>query len=321
MRFSRRTSAQAALAVLLTACTSTPPPRPPPRSVKAADKPAVLVRLGDDTRRAGDPQDAVTLYRSANGASPHDPVPLTRMGEGLNDTDDPERAEQAFRGALALNPKDEGALRGLAIALLAEGRPADAYGTLQQLDTNHDPHLLRLLGTSLDLMGRNADAQTAYRRGLALAPTDSALHGNLALSLALTGDRAGALAEMRAAIASPQPDPRQEANAVMVLALLGETDEARARGTQTVGDVATEKLLARVSRVEQASNAASRAAALGVITSNAASAPPAPHPLLPPPDTAAKAPAATAGVNAVPVPEAAAPAAGSADPARSPNPN
>jgi Flp pilus assembly protein TadD len=271
-----------ALLGLLSACVTSPPPRPLPPAVKAADKPHMLTRLGDDVRRGGDAAGAVALYRAAAAAAPRDPVPLTNMGEALNEAGDPQRAEQAFRAALTLQTGDPAAQQGLAVALLAQGRPAEALPLLQALDKpGAGARLLGAEGTALDMLGRHADAQAVYRRGLQADPTDAALHGNLALSLALAGQAEASLAELRAAIGAPLPDPRQEANAVLVLVLLDRLDEARVRGGQTIGPAGTEMLIDRAATARQTSDPLLQAQALGVLTAPGMAA--APRSLLPPP--------------------------------------
>ncbi len=253
-----------------------------PPAVKAADKPHILTRLGDDVRRGGDAGGAVALYRSAAAAAPRDPVPLTDLGEALNEAGDPQRAEQAFRTSLTLQTGNPTAQQGLAVALLAQGRPAEALPILQALDKpGAGARLLGAEGTALDMLGRHQEAQAVYRRGLQADPTDAALHGNLALSLALAGQAEASLDELRAALGAPLPDPRQEANAVLVLVLLDRLDEARARGGQTIGPAGTATLIDRAIAARQTSDPLRQAQALGVLT--APGLPAAPRTLLPPP--------------------------------------
>jgi Flp pilus assembly protein TadD len=259
------------------------PPTQAPRTVTGSQRPEMLTRLGDDMRRNGDAAGAIGLYRAASQADPRDPVTLERMGDAFMDMNDPARAEQAFRGELAIDPHNAAAERGLALALLAQNKAAEALPILQRLaQGSSDPRLLRADGTALDMVGRPGDAQAVYRRGLRFAPIDADLHGNLALSLALSGDAPDALTEMQAAIASPNPDPRQNANAVLVLALTGNADAARAQGDATIGAAATEALLARAQQALAAADSRSRAIAVGVVTSNASGAPPLASVLLPP---------------------------------------
>jgi Flp pilus assembly protein TadD len=271
------------LLALCAGCAAPDPPAPAPRTVRDGQRPELLTRLGDDMRRNGDAAGAIGIYRAAAQADPRDPVLLQRMGAAFMDMNDPARAEQAFRGELAIDPRNATAERGLALALLAQNRAVEALPILQELaQGSDDPGLLRANGTALDMVGRPADAQAEYRRGLRFAPVDADLHGNLALSLALSGDAAGALTQMQAAIASPTPDPRQDANAVLVLALTGDTAAARTRGDATIGAAATEALLARAQQAVTAADARSRAVAVGVVTSNAANGPPTASSLLPP---------------------------------------
>jgi Flp pilus assembly protein TadD len=264
-------------------CAASDPPKQTPRTLASNQRTDMLIRLGDDMRRNGDATGAIGLYRVASRAAPHDPLLLQHMGGAFLDTNDPARAEQAFRGALDIDPGDLASDHGLALALLAQGRAAEALPILQRLARgSSDPALLRAEGTALDMVGNPGAAQAVYRRGLRLAPIDADLHGNLALSLALSGDAAGALAQMQAAIASPNPDPRQNANAVLVLALAGNTAAARTRGNATIGSVATDALLARAEQAGAATDARSRAAAVGVLANNASGALPVAATLLPP---------------------------------------
>jgi Flp pilus assembly protein TadD len=253
---------------VLTACAGCAAPAPPthdPHPLAASQRPEMLTRLGDDMRRNGDAPGALGFYRAASLAAPNDPAPLERMGDAFMDMNDPARAEQAFRGELVVDPGNTAAKRGLALALLAQHRAAEALPMLQGLaQGSSDPALLRAEGTALDMTGQPQQAQGAYRRGLRFAPVDADLHGNLALSLALGGDAADALAQMQAAIASPNPDPRQEANAVLVLALTGNAAAAQVRGEATIGATATQALLARAQQALAAKDAGSRAACLDI---------------------------------------------------------
>jgi Flp pilus assembly protein TadD len=270
-----------------------------------------MLRIADDVKRSGDGRGAIILYRGAAQEAPSDPLPLQRLGTALLDANEAERAEQAFRSALTLRADDPPARRGLALSLLAQGRAAEALPILQTLEASgSDARLLRAEGTAFDMLGRSAEAQAAFRRGIARAPSDADLHGNLALSLALSGNAADALAELRAALAAPQPDPRQEGNAVLVLSLLGRTAEAEVRGTQTLGTEATISLMRRAARARAAETSADRLAALGVLTSSLTAAPPATSSLLPPPETTSVTGAAPANSEApsppvVDLPEAA----------------
>jgi Flp pilus assembly protein TadD len=287
------------LLALCAGCAAPDPPAHAPRTLAGSQRPEMLTRLGDDMRRSGDSADAIGFYRAASQAAPRDPAMLERMGDAFMDMNDPARAEQAFRGELVIDPGNVAAKRGLALALLAQGRASEALPILQRLaEGSSDPGLLRAEGTALDMVGRPADAQAVYRRALSIAPVDPDLHGNLALSLALSGDAAGALTEMQAAIAAPNPDPRQDANAVLVLALTGNADAARTRGDATIGAAATEALLARAQQALTATDARSRAISVGVLTGSVSGAPPAAATLLPP---ATAAPVASTRVAVTPI--------------------
>jgi Flp pilus assembly protein TadD len=257
----------AAAAILLSACATTPQSRQltkVPRSTPGAA--AMLVRIGDSMRDSGDPQGAIALYRAANRRNPRDAVSLIHMGEAFNKLGDAPQAEAAFGAAAILAPNNAEAQRGLAIALLREGRVNEALPLLQYLDRRApDADLLLAEGTALDMTGRSREAQAVYRRALKIAPADARLHGNLSLSLALVGDLPDALHEMALAIDAPEPDAREAANAVMVLTLAGQRQQAEAQGRDSVGAAETEILIARAESARGAPDAIGRARALGMI--------------------------------------------------------
>jgi len=233
--------------------------------VPAGNQTASLLRLGDRMRASGDMAGALGFYSAAAQRDPRSAPALEKLGEGFLAVGEPARAEQAFRAALAV--RESGTARhGLAVALIGQQRAAEALPMLERLARgSSDPRLLRDWGVALDLAGQPRAAQEAYRRGLAAAPADATLHGNLALSLALDGQAEAAMASLRAALAAPVPDARLGANAVLVLALCGNEAEARAQGMARLGAEATEGLLARAATARGMPDAASRAAAIGLV--------------------------------------------------------
>ncbi len=211
-------------------------------------------------------ESAARERKDVDARDPRNPLALRCMGQALAEMNQPARAEQAFLAALVVDGSDPVVRRALGLAQLRLQRPDQAAVSLQPLAaTTTDPQLLRLYGTALAMSGRPDEAAAAYHCGLALAPADAALHGNLALALAAADRTDEAMAELDAAVAAPIPDPRQDANAVLVLALLGRYSEARmrAQGAQ-LGPQATDMLLARAARARQAPDAAGRSQALGL---------------------------------------------------------
>jgi protein O-GlcNAc transferase len=226
----------------------------------------MLVRLGDSMRDDGDPQGAIAMYRAANRRNPRDAASLIHMGEAFNKLGNAPQAEAAFGAAAILAPNNAEAQRGLAIALLREGRVGEALPLLQHLDgRTPDADLLLAEGTALDMTGRSREAQAVYRRALEIAPADARLHGNLSLSLALAGDLPEALREIALALNAPEPDAREAANAVMVLTLAGRRQQAEAQGRDSIGAAETEILIARAQFARGAPDAIGRARALGMI--------------------------------------------------------
>ena len=227
---------------------------------------ASLVRVGDNLRANGDLAGAAGFYRSASLKAPIDPVPLVRLGDLHHAEGNDVQSEAAYRIALAAAPQDAGANGGLAAALLTQGRSAEALAILEPLAKDSlDARTLRNLGVALDMAGRQEEAQATYRRGLAVAPADADLHGNLALSLAISGDVEAALRSMRTAASLPAARTWQPANLVLLLTMAGREGEARAQAAgmppRTLATV-----LNQGRRARSAITPAARALALGVAT-------------------------------------------------------
>ena len=78
---------------------------------------------------------------------------------------EPEEARSAFERARALGAQTNGAA-GIAQALLAQGRAAEAAALLEPLSERlRHPHVYRLLGRTYQALGREDDARIALARG------------------------------------------------------------------------------------------------------------------------------------------------------------
>jgi len=100
---------------------------------------------------------ALAAYREASKIAPDRPLPYVGLGGVLARLDRVDEAMAAYRVALERAPDDEGALRGFADLLAAQGRAAEAATTLD-----------RVAGV-LERDGRLADACDVARRALELA--------------------------------------------------------------------------------------------------------------------------------------------------------
>jgi Flp pilus assembly protein TadD len=112
--------------------------------------------------------------------------------------------------------------------LIAMGQPALAE---QQIDSalRADPgdyRALNLLGVSLDLQGRHAEAQANYRRGIELAPDYASLRSNFGLSLAITGPPQEAIAQLSPIAGSTRADARIRQNLAFAFAMAGDLQNA-----------------------------------------------------------------------------------------------
>ena len=145
-----------------------------------------LMTLARQAETDGRDRRAVALYRRAHDLYPMDSAPLAAWGHLALRVGAPERALALFEAALSVDPDDSGARHGLATAHvdLDEADAALAqYETLVGWDAG-DYRAWNGKGVALDMLARHDEAQTAYRKGLAVAPGNPNLARNLTLSLA-----------------------------------------------------------------------------------------------------------------------------------------
>jgi Flp pilus assembly protein TadD len=153
---------------------------------------AMIVR-GDAFFTRGAITEATLWYQRALKQSPHSVHALVGMGRIHLETD-PAKSEAYFQRALGEDPRSVAALNDLGIAC--------------------------------DIQGRHGDAQSFYRRALALAPDNSDTLVNLGLSLVRSGDRSGALEILHPLATTPDLDMKVKRNLANALKAAGDPDGA-----------------------------------------------------------------------------------------------
>jgi len=206
--------------------------------IQAQDGPTL--RLARAARQAGDFTSAVNLYRSAVETTSPDPALLVELGDTLVQSGAPDDGIDVYWRVLGLQKVDPksgarlGAVRGLARAYLTLGELATALEHWNEAQTMapQDPGALVGQGVVLDMLGRHAEAQTAYRAVLTNAPHDVPARNNLALSLALTGHFPEALEIITPMARSSTATPQIRQNLALIYGLQG--DPARASAMSRV---------------------------------------------------------------------------------------
>jgi Flp pilus assembly protein TadD len=98
-----------------------------------------------------------------------------------------------------------------------------------------DWQTLSALGTALAAAGKQTEAQSHFKRALALQPNHRPTLNNLALSYALDGKLADAEKTLRAAGVGEADTPRQmKENLALVMALAGKYDDAERLATKVL---------------------------------------------------------------------------------------
>jgi Flp pilus assembly protein TadD len=190
--------------------------------------------LGLAQERSGDLKGAADSFEGAARLDPKDAGALIELGRVFTKNNRPADAETKFRAALGIEPKSPEALRGLALSLDAQRKPAavDAYReylTVQPQDNAAHARLVHLLveqqqydaalaeldktagqAPSIENLRLKADIEigqkkldaaiTTLKQAVAMAPNEAQLHGGLGRTYLQTRDFPDAEKELKAAL-------------------------------------------------------------------------------------------------------------------------
>src|SRR5690348_2959826 len=148
-------------------------------------QPHVQVHLGRVLAETGKHQQAIDLLQAAVQAQPDLLDGFIVLAQVQFTIGDLAGAETNYRSALRLAPDSQTALLGLAVLLNQTRRPAEAENLLRTASGNTarppswQAKIARSLGLALDLQGKTEEALQAWRRAIALDPTNAEAHREL----------------------------------------------------------------------------------------------------------------------------------------------
>jgi Flp pilus assembly protein TadD len=145
------------------------------------------------------------------------------------------RADNKKTEALALLDQTPGAdtdlamMRERGMLALEVGNMDRARDLLAKVEASSPPdwHVYSALGSALSASGKQAEAQEKFAKALQLAPDNSTVLNNLALSYALDKKHDDAEQMLRRAAITPDSQPKTKQNLALILGLKGNVAEAR----------------------------------------------------------------------------------------------
>ena len=204
-----------------------------------------MLRLAARTEGSGNLGAAREIYANAVKDYPEAPAAYLGLARVTYGAGRPEAAAEHYRDALRFAPQSAEARYGLGKSLLSSDRPEAAIEQFDRLiagdGKDHRPYLAK--GVALDLLARHAEAQTAYRAGLEIAPRNVALRNNLGLSLALGREHKAAMRVLEEAARDPKATARTRQNLALVYGLAGQMHEAETTGRTDLQPHAVERNL------------------------------------------------------------------------------
>ena len=204
------------------------------------------VQQADAARKAGDLNSAIPLYGRALQANPQGTEAKLGLGQAYLSMGAGEEAAAAFREVLARHGGDSTARLGLAAALLTQGQAslAEKQAEMVLQGDSHEYHALNVMGVSLDMQGRNAEAQACYRQGMALAADYLPLRSNLALSLAISGQPQEAISLLAPIAVGMAGDGRMRQNLAFAYAMAGDPTNALQFARRDLDEASAQQQLA-----------------------------------------------------------------------------
>lgn len=228
------------LTILLSACVANNSPLPPisaPRGELRTDvskiDDAMAVRMAQRFESAGDMGSALNMYRRAVLVAPENTTALHGMARIFALAGAQEEAARYYSRILQLEPRNSRAAVNIAENHIFKGEARRAISFINEfmVSAPGTPALFNALGIAHDLDGAHGDAQLAYAAGLNLAPNDSAITSNLALSFAVREDYQTALALLERVLSDSWPSDAEgrsiaRQNLALVYALSGQLETA-----------------------------------------------------------------------------------------------
>lgn len=160
--------------------------------------------------------------------TPSDRDALIEAGAAAMGVDDLDAAIGFFGRAAEIDPGYPGVAQGLARVYLRSGRAGEALAQFERALAGGVPEreILADKALSLDLVGEQSVAQTAYNRAIALDPANDEARRRLAISHAISGNRAKFEEALRPLL--DQRDTAAQRSRAFGLAILGDNERAAA---------------------------------------------------------------------------------------------
>lgn len=224
-----------ALMTALGACSTSPDARPMTRSISGGEIQSgdgtdlnAGLRLAEASRKGGDSDTAVEMYRKLLRRFPNDPQVLQGLGDSLMDANALEEARVAYQQLLGQQANSTEAVIGLGRVALRQhdGKEAERQFSAALIRTPTNRVARNGLAVAYDLQDRHTEAEDIYRALLTERPDDMAARNNLGLCLALQGREKDAIALFLQVSDSPSAPAQLRHNLALAYGLNGNGDLA-----------------------------------------------------------------------------------------------
>ena len=182
------------------------------------------IGLQPESRNVGSAAEWTERYKAA----PNDPNVALNFALALRAEGRPAQAVEVLQKTMVQFPGEPTIASAYGKALAEKGDFDEALKVLRSANSPRTPdwRLTSAEGAVHDQMGNTAEARRLYEAALKIVPDEPTVLNNLGLSYTLTNELPKAEATLRRAVASPRADSRVRQNLGLIIDLQGRFDEA-----------------------------------------------------------------------------------------------
>lgn len=194
---------------------------------KASSNPNSLFRVAETMKKSGNHNVSIKMYEQALQIDPTNSQARIGLSQSLRASGRNEAALEALKSVPA-ETQDVAWYKELGNVYTALNRPRLCIDTLKkanELDPR-DMTVVNGIGVCNDLSGQHAEAQKYYRQAIFMAPSNTRLRSNMALSLSLSSKTKDAIEILTPIVESEHATTRDRQNLAIAYGLSGNMEKA-----------------------------------------------------------------------------------------------
>lgn len=217
---------------------------------KSNSNPNSMFRVAETMKKAGNYDVSIKMYEQALQIDPTNSAARIGLSQSLRATG---RNEAALESLRSIPPETQDVVwhKELGNVYTALNKPRQCIDVLHKAN-EFDPQdvgTINGLGVCSDLAGQHAEAQKYYRQAIFMAPSNTRLRSNMALSLSLSSKTKDAIEILTPIVESEHATSRDRQNLAIAYGLSGNMEKAAQLFSQDLSETEVRSNLAFVHKL------------------------------------------------------------------------